>query len=210
MMLVYSAIYGGYDIPKPPRSHPDVSEWRLYTDDPAIDAPGWSVVVEPRTGSARMSAKFRKCYPPEGVDRSLYLDGTIQLHDQALLDTATQALEMGDWAMYPHPERDNIRDEAEFSVPWYKYANQPLREQVEHYLKERPVAGLWAGGIIARRHTPTVLAASAAWYGECLRWSDQDQLSLPFILAKYDIKVSPITGGWREHFSIIEHTRPRE
>ena len=209
-MIVYSSIYGDYDVPKQTVSYPGISEWRLYTDNSDINAPGWNVVIEPRDGSARMAAKFRKCHPPADTDQTLYLDGTVLVRNRALLDAATYALKTTDWAMYPHPERCNIRDEAEFSIPWYKYANQPLRQQVEHYLKEQRVDGLWAGGIIARRHTTRVLAASSTWFKECLRWSTQDQLSLPYVLAKHKIKVTPLTGGWREHFTLIDHPRPSE
>jgi hypothetical protein len=210
-LLVYTGIYGGYDVPKPiPDGLSDRYVWRLYcdTDNEAI-LPGWTRIVESRVGSPRMQAKFRKCHPPEDAKISLWIDGTVQLHSGKLIEMAVEALGGADWAMFQHPERNNILEEAEFSVPWFKYASQPLREQVAHYLRQGPVDGLWAGGLIARRHTPTVLAASTAWFEECVRWSDQDQLSLPFILAKYGIKVAPLVG-WRKDFTLIEHTRPRE
>src|ERR1035438_3406880 len=98
-MLVYTSIYGGYDSPKPPRPHSCVSEWRLYTDDESVNAPGWRIVVEARDDiHSRMRAKWRKCVPPSDIDTSLYLDGSIRLRSPHLIDAAIEALTRGDWA----------------------------------------------------------------------------------------------------------------
>lgn len=218
-MIVYSSIYGGYDRPKPPRPHPEVSEWRLYTDDPEIVAPGWNVVVEPRNELAhpRMQAKYRKCHPPKlgPAATSLYLDGSIRLRDPSLLDAAIEALTASDWAMYWHPERTNIVDELEASKHLRKYDGQRLDPQVTFYIDNYgrsmllEYAGLWAAGILARRHTEKVLAASAGWWTECRTWTYQDQLSLPVVIAQSGIKPKPLTLGGgiygNPHFAIEPH-----
>jgi len=208
-VLVYSTIFGGYDAPKPPRPHPAVTEWRLYTDDPQLYAPGWCVVVEPSSGHPRMRAKRRKCCPPTDEHFTLYLDGSIRLRDPELLSHALAILESGaPWAMYPHPERTTIVEELAASVPMPKYREHAARmaEQVSHY---GSVDGLWACGILARDvRSPDVLAAGFDWLEECERWTYQDQLSLPVVLARHGVTPTAMTLGglWgNPHFTVEPH-----
>ncbi len=213
-MIVYTAIYGGYDLPKPTKMHKDVVEWRLYTDDPETYAPGWTVIIEAREAAhARMRAKWRKCHPPTDTDTSLYLDGSIRLRDVGLIEAALKALRSADWAMYPHPERTQLHEEVMVSctMPKYRGLGSRMALQASKYAVEaddRPL-GLWAGGILARRHTQTVLKASAAWYTECEQWTYQDQLSLPIVLERHAIDVAPLTQGgglWQNtHFAVERH-----
>ena len=202
-MIVYSSIYGGFDAPKPVPAHPAVTEWRLYTDDPELVAPGWTVVVEPRPDlTARMAAKFRKCHPPEDAGVSLYLDGSVRLLSGGLIDAALAGLETADWCMYEHPDRRDILAEADAAALMPKYQCERLHEQVASY---RSVGdGLWAAGILARRHTPAVLGASRDWWEECARWTTEDQLSLPYVLARRGVAAHALPGSlWKhEHFSV--------
>ena len=214
-MLVYSTIYGGYDVPKPPRPHPDVSEWRLYTDDPNIYAPGWHVVFElwPEHSHPRMKAKARKCQPPLDEPHTLYLDASIRLRDPELLETARFLLKSAvAWAMYPHPERTTAAEEVEASVGMRKYAGLEARMRMQvasyHWGEERKLK-LWAGGILVRNSSRmAVRTAGRDWLEECERWTYQDQLSLPGVLARHGIEPTPITLGslWNNpHFTVEPH-----
>lgn len=213
-LIVYTSIHGGYDTPKPPRPHPRVSEWRLYTDDPNLYAPGWTVIFDldlSEFPSHRLRAKYRKCHPPwtqGGV--SLWLDGSIRVYDPALIDAVLELLDgTAEWVMYRHPERGRLRDELAASLPMRKYAGQPMEAQVRHYEERLPVAslGLWAGGIIGRKHTENVLAAGAHWWAEQNRWTLQDQLSLPVVLHAHDVKVEALWAGgglWNNELFTVE------
>ena len=195
-MLVYTSICGGYDAVKPVPDGGGGYEWRLYSDSDKGGG-GWNLVPSGvQAATPRMRAKWHKCHPPEDAEMSLWIDGSVEIHSVALIEAALAALEHSDWVMFRHSDRENILEEAEHSLTSLKYVGKPLREQAEHYLKNKRVApGLWGGGVIARRHTPKVLAASAAWYEECVRWSDQDQISLPMILGEHDIEVGELTAG---------------
>lgn len=218
-MIVYTSLYGGYDTPKPPRPHPGVSEWRLYTDDASIYAPGWRVVTEPRPEfeHPRMKAKWRKCHPPTDTHQTLYLDASIRLRDPELLEHAVDLLARGAWwAMYLHPERSNIDDEVQASIRMPKYARlgPKMIAQAASYARERSrqpgsgPMGLWAAGIIARNAAAhaAVLQAGADWFHECELWTYQDQISLPVVLWRHEVLPTPMTLGgglWRNpHFSI--------
>ena len=223
-MIVYTAIYGGYDTPKPPRPHPAVTAWMLFTDDQEIYAPGWTVIFERRKAEhPRMAAKWLKCHPPEWPvppfpprqmdPLSLYLDASIRLRDPSLIDAALAALLKSEWAMYPHPERTTIEEEVEASRGMAKYRGlgEKMDRQVAWYRQNgRPSApGLWAGGIIARRSTEVVRSAGARWYADCERWTYQDQVSLPVVLEEHGISVEALTLGgslWQNpHFAIEPH-----
>lgn len=209
-MIAYTAIYGGYDLLKPHPDHPSVSEWICYTDDPQLAHPDWDVrcVTLPFT-HPRVSAKWWKCHPPE-ADTSAWIDGSVNLLDPIYFDVLANGLDEADITMFAHPDRDCIYDEAQVSIGMTKYQGQAILDQVAHY-RERgwpPEAGLWASTTFARRHTPNIVAFSAAWFAHCDLLTYQDQLSLPVLLDMYGIKPAPIPGNlWANRwFTISGHT----
>lgn len=193
--VCYTSIYGQYD---PLRAHPDhpaVDAWLCFTDDPNLTAPGWETIVEPaRYPHPRLSAKWRKCHPPE-ADWSLWIDGCIDLRDAAFVDVVGTILKDADLALFPHADRDNIVDEALVSAIMPKYHGHDVIGQVERYRDRRNTAGrLYASTIIGRNHTPAVLQMGAAWMAHCELLTYQDQLSLPVMLEDYGLTVGDIPG----------------
>jgi hypothetical protein len=68
-----------------------------------------------------------------------------------------------------------------------KYQSEPCIEQVAHYReagmsRAEPDYLLYAGGVIGRVHSSDTERFEKAWFDECVHWSVQDQLSLPFVL----------------------------
>jgi hypothetical protein len=199
VIVAYTSIYGGYDPLRPHPDHPDVDRWVAYTDDPGLVCDGWETVVEPpRYAHPRLSAKWRKCHPPE-AEWSVWLDGSVHLTSPAYIDMLAKLLAEADLAMFPHPDRDNIRAEAQASLELApaKYAGRDVHGQVDRYEARRPTAGLglWATTTFARRHSPAVLQMGAAWMAHCELATYQDQLSLPVLVADYGLRVAPVTGG---------------
>lgn len=196
-MIVYTSIYGGYDPLRPHPHHPDVGAWLCYTDDPNLSTPGWETVVEPgRFEHPRNSAKWRKCHPPE-ADRSLWIDGSMNVHNPEFIDVVNGLLDTADMAFFPHPDRDNIRAEAQASLDLCpaKYGGLDVHGQVDRYERRKGhQKGLWASTTFGRNHTPAVLQMGAAWMAHCDLLTYQDQLSLPVLLDDYGITVAPIPG----------------
>jgi hypothetical protein len=192
--IAYTAIYGGYDRLKAHPDHPLIDEWMCFTDNPGIVHDGWTTVVEPaRFPHPRLSAKWRKCHPPE-ADRTIWLDGSILLSAASFIDVVCAGLDTGDMVMFPHPERVSLIAEADVSAAMVKYHRLPVHTQARHYIADWhwPDNELWASTTIGRNHTPPVLQAGAAWFAENEHWTYQDQLSLPPILARYGINVTPL------------------
>ena len=181
-----SAIYGGYDHPKPlPEGH-GFDDAVLVTDRPT-EADGWRVVVEPSTLHPRLAAKRAKCQPWLYVDAdaSAWIDGSYQLVANDFREAVDRHLALNDLVVFTHPEnRAGPWAEAHFCHSWAKYRDWPLIAQVEHYRAEGLPgdAGLWALGCIARRHTPEQMRLGADWLAEQMRWGIQDQVSFPYLL----------------------------
>lgn len=199
-LVCYTSIYGAYDPLRPHPPHPSVDRWVCYTDNPALVCDGWETVVEPaRYDHPRLAAKWRKCHPPEGADWSVWLDGSVNLTSGDYIDMLGKLLADADLAMFPHPDRSNIRDEAAASVTIAaaKYGGLDMHGQVDRYEARKLIGslGLWATTTFARRHTPAVLQMGAAWMAHCDLETYQDQLSLPVLLDDYGLIVAQITEG---------------
>jgi hypothetical protein len=213
-MIAFTAIYGDYDSLKPHPDHPLVDEWICYTDNPDLNGDGWDVRCEPLPYQhPRVAAKWWKTHPPQ-ADVSVWLDGSVALADGSdYFDVLYDCLATSDLAMFEHPDRTCIYEEAAVSRTMQKYVGQPLEEQVALYRSRGwpQNGGLYASTTFARRHTPTVLQFGAAWFAHNHLMTYQDQLSLPVILDQYGLKPTPIPGNlWRNRwFGIAGHASDR-
>lgn len=193
-MTIYSANYGGWE---PNRSQP--VPVRMFTDaDPVPDI----VTDWPQTGWARprMMAKWWKAFPeracPE-AEVTVWLDGSVTILEPDFAARCLAELGDDDMLLMRHPWRDCIYDEADASVPNEKYDGQFTREQVAHHREQGHPAhwGLVQTTVLVRRDNDRVRALDAAWWAEMLRWSVQDQLSLPPLLRTTDVR----WHFWPEH-----------
>ena len=189
---MYSAVCGDYE-PHRPQPVPVA----VYHEDgvPPI-ATDWT-----RVGSAypRMDAKWWKVRPdlvhPGGV--SVWLDGSVTILDPDFHDRCIAELGDDDALLMRHPWRDCIYDEQAASHPNGKYDGQPTREQVASYREAGHPEhwGLVQTTVMVRRDTDRMRAVDEAWWAEMLRWSLQDQLSLPPLLRTMDLR----WHFWPEH-----------
>jgi hypothetical protein len=204
-VAIYSALYGGYDTVKPIDA--GVPAY-MFTDQPGLDAPGWTVIHRPhrivsRNGPAELvgpmlAHKWWKTHPDEAISiatdaiwatgtfRSIWIDASIT-PEPGFVDKALAALGDDDWAMVPHPWRTCIYTEADYSASLARYAGLAGRilEQSAFYrnVMGHPAdGGLIATGVNARRHSVAALGVSRLWWDECTYWTHQDQISLPVLL----------------------------
>lgn len=202
MIFFYTALYGDH-IPLLEFDTKGV-EFRCYTDR-KLESKTWKIIHtdKQRDTDPRMAAKFFKMFPTANGhlpgDISVWIDASIRVTDvHEMVKVIKAALKGHDLALFKHPERTNIYDEATASMAMpNKYAGLPLIEQVETYrrLGLPDDAGLWAGGVIARRHSVDRTNFENDWWTENVEWSYQDQLSLPYVLWKNNIKPGVIPGN---------------
>jgi hypothetical protein len=200
-VAVYTAIYGGYDTLLEQPEMPGV-DFVCFTDDPGLSSMQWKVIhTKARYDHPRMSAKWLKMHPhkvlPE-YQRTVWIDGGIQILDTTFADVVLEAMSQDGLSMFRHPIRDTVTTEAEFCVPLEKYAGQPIIEQVAYYrAKGFPdESGLWAGTVIGRENLRKIRRLGRLWMRENVRWTYQDQLSLPYLLWRLEIEPGVIPGGF--------------
>jgi hypothetical protein len=208
-VCVYTAVYGGYDDLKCWPQQTVDTDFICFTDETRsgpID--GWNMIAATgRLEHPRMQAKFFKILShrafPNGrlawryhrvnalsrrrarYDILIWIDGSIQIRSPSFVEEFVSQIGASGWAMFRHPDRNCIYDELNASLPIRKYHDQPLERQVAFYRAEGYPAhrGLMACGLIARRASdPRHKLINEAWWQENLRWSYQDQLSLPVVL----------------------------
>lgn len=135
-------------------------------------------------------------------DATIWVDGSLLLRSERFARDMYRCLAGSSWAMFRHPDRDCIFEEASASLAMLKYQKMPITDQVNSYrlCGIQPHAGLFACGVIVRKEPlrTKLRQANELWWSENQKWTYQDQLSLPMVLHQQGIGVDPIPGNlWR-------------
>ena len=204
-VALITAIYDYYDELKPVLPQAGVNvEWICVHDGNPPDseaAAGWTLVHEPRPDvHPNRAAKHPKYRPWEYTDApvSLWVDASFRVVSDRFAVEATAGLaDEEPIAQFQHPWRDCLYAEAKESAGLAKYAGEPVLEQAESYRAAgQPEGwGLWATGVIARRHTEAVRKMGWLWLAETYRWSFQDQISQPFALREKGLRPTAFPGS---------------
>lgn len=199
-VLVYTANIGGHDRAWPAAQQNRIADWRYLTDDPTLVVPEpWQrrlVVVNDE--HPNMRAKWFRTHPPlYAYDYCIWIDASMQVTNPGFVTQAIFACGDAPVALWRHPRRDCIYDEADASVgneaQADRYRNVPLADQVAVYRAEGYPAhnGLYATGTIVWRNCDEARRLGDAWYAECLRWGYQDQVSFPVVA--WRLGITPAT-----------------
>lgn len=189
-IAVYVTIFGDYDQVKEIPKQEVKADYFIVTDNRNLKADGWKTIVPnfPRKDlHARLRAKYFKLFPWEceelsKYEISIYIDASIRITSANFIATCIKNLTT-DLLFFKHPQRNCIYQEGKASVGLIKYKEEPIEEQLTFYRKFHPAnGGLYAGGVIVRKHTDLVKKIMTQWWFENIKYSYQDQLSLPVIL----------------------------
>lgn len=163
---------------------------------------------DPAVVTPMLAHKYWKTHPAEvaefvaakmgpriEADASIWIDGNmrIELPGPDWVARNLEALGDDEWSLMKHPWRSCIYDEEAYTsaVCWGRYSVEAMQRQVAAYRDERAAHpegwGLFASGHMVRRHTETVREICEDWWQHNLAFSHQDQLSLPFLIRKYEI-----------------------
>lgn len=197
-VTVLTACFGGYDELRPQAAQDVDVEWVAYTEDHRPTPPPWSAIRVSETAVVgyshpRLVAKRHKVLHAAGCGADVvWIDANTEITDPSFVRRALAARHDG-IAVFRHPDRDCVYEEAEASLRLCpeKYSGQRIREQVDHYRTEGHPdhAGLYACGTVAWDWSaPTSHAIASAWWAEIERWTYQDQLSLPVVLRRLGVE----------------------
>lgn len=199
-VAVITACYDSYDTVKPVLAQAGVDvEWILVTDTvpDAEAAQGWTVVHEPRPDMLPVrAAKIPKFEPWRYTDTpaSIWVDASFRVTSP---DFAATVMEYATpIAQFVHPWRSCLYDEAIEIAALGMDPDGAAAWQMKRYREAgHPTGwGLWASGVIARKHTAAVKRMGAAWAREVEGGSARDQVSQPFVLRQSKLKPTALPG----------------
>ena len=203
-IVVYTALFGSYDLLREPLLHPDNIDYVLLTDQPVIEgAPREGESLWRRTGREdRIPAEYRgdpilanrwcKLHPhllfPEYA-YSIYVDANIWILSD--MTPCTAGLDRFPAAMFRHKRRDCVYDEVQACIEQKKADPAALLAQ-EARIRALGVPrhfGLLEASVIARRHgEEACISLMDAWWEAFLSGAGRDQISLIECLCKTGIE----------------------
>lgn len=225
-VCVYTSIYGVYDQLKVPPPQSMEADFVCFTEQPLGKSyNGWRIVQDNRLRGhhPRIRAKYFKVrsdriftglysrlHGLSNYDVTIWIDGSVQITSKEFVREMLGFVRRFGLAMFIHPDRDCIYDEAQISSALKKYVGLPIHEQVETYRRLGYPAhnGLMACGLIVRMmKNPTLQTINRDWWHEIVTRSYQDQLSMPFVLWKHFFWYDEIRLPQRNNhlFRLIPH-----
>lgn len=233
---VLTALMDDYDTLRPilPQDGAEV-DWVCFTDSKRLrdesspvwnDAPewhhptGWRIVWYDRPAGEHpnRAAKLPKMQPWIFTDAptSVWLDASFRVvSPRFVVDTVTAAQESESGiAQFRHPWRGCLFAEAQESIRLPKYNRQIEAITLqEHTYRDAGMPadwGLWATGVIARRHDDPVFKWGLDWGREIVEYSYQDQVSHPFVCWRHGLRPVDLPGdhfhnGWLAYVGSARH-----
>jgi len=181
-VVIYTAIFGHCDRLPPICTQDHGLEFVCFTDQ-EIKAPGWTIEHrEPMFPDSNLSAKYFKLNPHIVFpDRkfSLFVDGNT-LFLGRVRSFIDRWLSNQDFALWRHPDRDCVFNEAEAIILSGKAPAAEVAQQMGVYEKRGTPSkqGAYECSFIWRRHMdPSIRAFNEAWWQEVTTYTKRDQLS---------------------------------
>lgn len=191
-LLVYTAVFGGYDRVFPPVVPEAELDYVVVTDDPDLKLAGWRVLKvdpaahgSPKAANLHYKALMHRELP--GYDASLYIDGNIRLLGRTSEVFETFLATDAALGVFRHPTRDCVADEVETCVDSRRGDPATLRAELAAYREEgfADDQGLIEAGIILKNHNaPDMDPAMGLWCDLFSRFRTRDQFSLPVVKAR--------------------------
>lgn len=213
-VVAYTAIFGGRDTLKDPAFVTQGCRYVCFTDAP-LQSDVWEIVEAGLQGrDPRRAARRYKLLSHRAVDSeySLWVDGSFRINAD-VRDVVDRYLASADIALFSHPDRDCVYDEAEVCVQLGLDDLDVIRHQIDRYRAAGLPrhGGLSASGVVLRRHTAAVVELNDTWWRECDGGSCRDQLSLDFCLWRLGLARGLIPGNIRksDEFQLLGHV-PRQ
>ncbi len=216
--VVYTAIFGNYDQLLPVNQEWDC-DFVCFSDNNELISEGWQIVVqETHEKTPAQANRYYKMLPHKCLSQyeySLYVDGSIGI----VADPSPlfyKYLDQGIIAIPKHQDRDCIYAETSFCLKRASVKKETTEQQMANYAAEGfpEKFGLTENNIIFRKHLDSnIIKLMEAWWEEYCGNSQRDQLSLPYLLWKYNIDFLTVLEGPRvcsDFFQLHLHCNDKE
>jgi Protein of unknown function (DUF616) len=164
-----------------------------------------------RFRSARRNSRAPKILSHQfcETDCSIWLDGNLALRVNPVRLVETWLGEY-DFAVFRHPERNCIYEEALNCIGYGADDPELIKRQVSKYANEGfpKNFGLAEANVIVRRHSRDVIEFNKAWWSEYCIHCVRDQLSFMYTVKKTGLRINWITPSvftGNTHFHGLAH-----
>lgn len=194
-IVVYTAIFGGYDTLRQPWTAERGVRYVCFTDSPP-DNPGvWEIIeADPDEWGGPILANRRfkllpHVYFPEATD-TIYHDGNhvLKVKPSSIIRAMPQDVDL--MVSTPVERIWRIKDELDAVCARGMAVPSEARAQVEHYRGQGLDIDLPAvrAGRLVRRNNERCRAFGDAWWREVSTWTHRDQLSFDHCAEKTDLR----------------------
>lgn len=195
---VITSIVGGKDTPVETQIKGN-ADWIAF-NEVATESKVWEMRPSyDKYDNDRRNSRMPKLMPHQFVDTeySIWLDGNCSLL-QAPEILVNRYLKDHDLAVFKHPNRDCIYDEATKCAVSKLDDPETIIGQVSRYEKEGYAKhkGLCECMLLIRRHTPKVQKFNETWFQEWDTGSVRDQISFMYAVDKVGLRINVIDLPW--------------
>ena len=215
-LVIYTAIFGGYDNLKTPKILNRNIQYICFSDQ-LIKCPPWKIIyIKPEFKDKRREARKFKILSHrylKDFKYSIWLDGSYEILDD-LSKFVKKWLGKNCIAVKKHPVRNCLYDEARFCLKQKLDSRKLIVKQINKYFREGYPKnnGLVESSILIRKHTEDVKSFNERWWREVKKFSRRDQISFNYITYKLNMNYSIISKNkikrtlkWRPHNKVFMH-----
>lgn len=205
-IAIYTSIIGEIDNLIEPDFDIPGCDLILFTNRKDIQSDVYDVRYWPDIyENERLSSRAPKLLPHfflSDYEYSMWIDGRVVLRNEQLADFIKHAVSEKPWAVYSHPERDDLFEEAKLCKEIGKDSAEKIDKQIYRYKSEGydNQEELVANTVIIRKHMNSDVAQfNEKWWLEIQNESIRDQLSFPYLAWKHKLEYEIIDGNIRKN-----------
>ncbi len=199
MIVVYTAIFGTYDILHDIKLEEGCRA--ICFTDQNIKSDTWEIVRIPSSHRIYREIKIKPHkFLPIGWTKCIWIDGNLEFKG-SILEFAKD--KNGFWLMN-HPDRNCIYEEGQRCKELGKDSPDVIDAQMADYVAKGYPAqnGLSATGVIVREFTKEICDFCNDWWMEVAHGSVRDQLSFNYVAWYHELKFNmfPFLEGFEYHY----------
>ena len=222
-VTIYTANLGAFDNLRSPRDGCRGARFLCYADEPVEPPEPFEILpaYRPYPGDPARNTRTHKMLSHlfTETEYSIWMDANFVLAidpNEAIERWLTDA----DIAVFRHPGRSCLYAEARQCLLENIGRAEEIERQIAYYEScgFPPDQGLYACGVILRRHTPEIIRLNERWWAQVRDFSARDQIGLPFVLHEQGVSVKVIEADifannrfvWKWHGWKTDHAHNLE